>query len=763
MKEVLAKVAAAPYEEGGGGGAFLDARPDHLYRGYSFSEEQLREFLEGGQLAPPGGPYGGASFFSPDPELASTYMGGEGKDYGVLVEIPKASSSDWARTGNSRITLTHSHLTLRDVTRFAVIKREPTSSMWGVHSRPVAFAGRRLEARGAADQAEGGLLGLLLDLLISAGARQLVAFLRESGFTEPDIARFQLSFDIRNPFALEWARQRSAELITQLTEDLRETIRSIIASAFADSRAPRETARIIRDSIGLTTRDAGAVQRLRDTLRAAGADEAFVDRRAQKYGEQLLRKRAERIARTETIRAANEGLLESWREAVRQGFLGPDAKRIWLPSPGACPVCLTGAGQVVGLDEPFVLTTEKGDPLEVMIPPDPHPNCRCGMAIASAEDIAKAHGTRAAYDPDQPRDEDGRWVETGAGAPSLSGRARRLVAAWQSTDRIPAKVRSEMAKLLELTAPGGALAHLRPADGIVLYRGHEHEGSARGGPRSWATDRKTAAGFGSFVDTLVVGPDVLALDLDKVLGEGKSEHEVIAFRRGRGRSAYSPDQPREPAGSEHGGRWVAKGGATFPLLPAGEAKSGDWDYEHQADEDLAAGKITEAEYYGDPNAPNPEEWVLHGTTEEVLDEIRKRGLVAKGRAGGDAWLKKHHPGADALTMEIGSRSKSVFVTMDREEAEYYARIAAKQRGGHPIVLGIRIPRAEFDASVAVDEANLVPQTVGTGYESQVTAFRFRGRIKPEWIIGARRLRAAEEDGVTWWCVLLVDGEEQADA
>lgn len=100
----------------------------------------------------------------------------------------------------------------------------------------------------------------------------------------------------------------------------------------------------------------------------------------QRYRERYLKHRSEVIARTETLRAANLGSYEAWRQAVEEGDLFTDAqvRRHWLTArddrvrldhrsiPGMNP-----GG--VGMREPFKTPTGA-----VMIPPH-EPNCRCGV------------------------------------------------------------------------------------------------------------------------------------------------------------------------------------------------------------------------------------------------------------------------------------------------------------------------------------------------------------------------------------------------
>lgn len=96
--------------------------------------------------------------------------------------------------------------------------------------------------------------------------------------------------------------------------------------------------------------------------------------------------RAERIARTENIRAANRGALESYRQS------GVVKKKVWVTNPGACSWCAPLEGKVVGIDTNFY---NIGDSVAMEIDgktrhlyldyediehPPLHVQCRCDIA-----------------------------------------------------------------------------------------------------------------------------------------------------------------------------------------------------------------------------------------------------------------------------------------------------------------------------------------------------------------------------------------------
>lgn len=195
--------------------------------------------------------------------------------------------------------------------------------------------------------------------------------------------RVDVSFNLINPRAVLWARTNSARLITEVTASVQASVREIIGRAFTEGFAPREAARLIREIVGVTERQAGAVMTYQGQLLVAGRSADDAARLAARYGQQLLNQRALTIARTETITSSCQGQQELWRQAVDRGLLNPEATwRQWIVTDDdrLCEaICLPMDGQIVGLEEPF--TTGDGRP--AMMPgQDVHPNCRCAYGLS---------------------------------------------------------------------------------------------------------------------------------------------------------------------------------------------------------------------------------------------------------------------------------------------------------------------------------------------------------------------------------------------
>jgi len=157
-------------------------------------------------------------------------------------------------------------------------------------------------------------------------------------------------FDQMNMRALAAMQQNTLRLVRELTRQQAEAAREAILEGVAEGWNPRQTARAVRDSIGLTAKQERAVlnfermlrendatsltRRLRDrrfdpTIRSALEREAALDAKTIKtmvdrYRERYVKYRSEVIARTEALRSVHQGNEEMYRQAFDSGELSPD-------------------------------------------------------------------------------------------------------------------------------------------------------------------------------------------------------------------------------------------------------------------------------------------------------------------------------------------------------------------------------------------------------------------------------------------------------
>lgn len=214
-----------------------------------------------------------------------------------------------------------------------------------------------------------------------------------------------MSFSMVNPFVDQYINSSMLSLITAISIDTRMAISLILLDAVRRGIAPRQQARAIEPLIGLTSRQAQAVINYRNALETgnyrATLDRALrdgrydarllralkdgsrlsrdqIDQMVRRYAERQLRWRAENIARTESIRAANAGQREAWRQAMAQGLLPLSLKQHWLDDERTCPNCKLIPGMNPnGVDIGGQFQTPYG-PVDQ---PPAHSSCRCALGL----------------------------------------------------------------------------------------------------------------------------------------------------------------------------------------------------------------------------------------------------------------------------------------------------------------------------------------------------------------------------------------------
>ena len=146
-------------------------------------------------------------------------------------------------------------------------------------------------------------------------------------------------------------------IISNMSGVQSDAIRSAIIDGMNRRLPPVSIARQFRDSIGMTARMQGTVQNYRrlleegsnEALRRTLRDHRFdptirtanrlkeplskqsIDLMVRRYGERLIKSRAETIAQTETLRAVNLGNHEAYEQAISDGVLDRDQLvRTWV-------------------------------------------------------------------------------------------------------------------------------------------------------------------------------------------------------------------------------------------------------------------------------------------------------------------------------------------------------------------------------------------------------------------------------------------------
>lgn len=187
------------------------------------------------------------------------------------------------------------------------------------------------------------------------------------------------AFDVKHPEAEEWARRYAARLVEGLTNETKRAMADAIAEFIRLQIPPEEGARMLRQMLGLTQQYARAVVNYQNDLRVRGIDPALIQRKADEYSRRLLNHRARMVARTETMRALQEGQRQGYTQAVEQGVLLPNrTRRQWVTANDerVCEVCGPMDGALTTLEQPW--DTPAG-PLDK--PTDSHPQCRCSQIL----------------------------------------------------------------------------------------------------------------------------------------------------------------------------------------------------------------------------------------------------------------------------------------------------------------------------------------------------------------------------------------------
>lgn len=185
----------------------------------------------------------------------------------------------------------------------------------------------------------------------------------------PDAKAKAATFDPFNSRTANTVREYTGDLIREVSESTRAGIITALQETDALGYGPTKQARFIRDMLGLTEQQMKAVVNFRDQLeqqrnaplnelgkprgmtkaanrRLSATERAIVrrhireghlsqqkiDEMVDRYYRSLLNRRAQNIARTESLTAATMGQNEAWTQAQEQGVLDSDVKRKWLPT-----------------------------------------------------------------------------------------------------------------------------------------------------------------------------------------------------------------------------------------------------------------------------------------------------------------------------------------------------------------------------------------------------------------------------------------------
>lgn len=198
----------------------------------------------------------------------------------------------------------------------------------------------------------------------------------------------------KDPDVLAHLNRVIADLVTEITEEHKKVIRDVIIKSSTGTVSDREIIDTIKRVTGLRSDQLLAADNFRQRMLEKGKSPSEVERMAKSFEKRMLGKRADMIARTESMNAANEGQQIGWDKASRAGaFDRSRASLEWVTAMDdlVCPTCnsmngvkrpYTGSWRVE-IRRPIVIkgsvrgSKSTGRILEVKIPNRVHPNCRC--------------------------------------------------------------------------------------------------------------------------------------------------------------------------------------------------------------------------------------------------------------------------------------------------------------------------------------------------------------------------------------------------
>jgi len=191
-------------------------------------------------------------------------------------------------------------------------------------------------------------------------------------------ATLNFAFDRDRPESAAWARTESANLVREITEGQRQTIRDVIVFGQEQGLSPQDTARRIQQSVGLTSQQAGWVSNFHSRQVSQGLAAGMTLEQAMaaangptgKYQQQIHRYRSMTIARTEIMRANSQGRQAAWDQGLTGGWISPTSKKEWIAESDACDICMPFNGTRVDVKGQFPI----GEP-------PAHPNCRCDVLL----------------------------------------------------------------------------------------------------------------------------------------------------------------------------------------------------------------------------------------------------------------------------------------------------------------------------------------------------------------------------------------------
>ncbi|MCK4517855.1 hypothetical protein KAT92_03705, partial [Candidatus Babeliales bacterium] len=227
-----------------------------------------------------------------------------------------------------------------------------------------------------------GIGGITLDGLSQSAEKSKFLFrksIKKLVGVEADVV-----FDANHPGVKDYIDNGLGDLITKIQGNTKTAINAVIADGLNRGVPPRQSAKQIKQMIGLNDRQVVASMNHRKKLEKSGIKGRKLDLLMDKFTEKQLKYRSEMIARTESMNANNRGMLEVINQNADSGlFDRRKAKKKWIVTPydRVCKICKPMANKEVGIDEMFKLRNGK------LVPhPPAHPGCNCSYSLELSDD-----------------------------------------------------------------------------------------------------------------------------------------------------------------------------------------------------------------------------------------------------------------------------------------------------------------------------------------------------------------------------------------
>lgn len=190
-------------------------------------------------------------------------------------------------------------------------------------------------------------------------------------------------FNTANPRTLAYIDEYAGARIRQVSIETLAAVRTAVRRGVSEGRGVAAVARELRQSVGLTERQAVTVANYRAGLLEARTPAKQLATLVERRQHQLIRQRAVNIARTESITSASAGQHQLLLQLRDDGVLDEaQYRRFWIRTPGerTCPQC----NAIPRLNQDGVTLTQPFQtPIGPVMYPALHPSCRCAVALRS--------------------------------------------------------------------------------------------------------------------------------------------------------------------------------------------------------------------------------------------------------------------------------------------------------------------------------------------------------------------------------------------